>query len=128
MKIQRFNESYQGDKIIKSYKNSLLAEYNADFELSKVRLEDSKNNILKLLNEYVKMNNFYIVNKYNNWHVSYTVKDFHFDVGSDNRPYFTLSHSNFDRDTIQLKYTDIEDLFKFLEDPELYRNINKYNL
>ncbi len=128
MKIQKFNESYKGDKIIKSYKNSIIAKYNVDFELSKARLEDAKNNILKLLNEYVKMNNFHIVSKYNNWHVSYKVNDFHFDVGDDKRPYFSLSYSKFDADTIQLRYIDIEDLFKFLEDPELYRNQKKFNI
>ena len=128
MKIQKFNESYQGDKIINQYNNSIIRKYDTDFELSKARLEDTKNNILKLLNEYVKMNNFYIVNKYNNWHVSYTVKDFHFDVGSDKRPYFTLSHSKFDSDTIELRYIDIVNLFKFLEDPELYKNQQKFNL
>ena len=74
------------------------------------------------------MNISYFVKKYNNWGASYTVKDFNFDVGSDKRPYFTLSHSKFDFDTIELKYIDIVNLFKFLEDPELYKNQQKFNL
>ena len=61
MKIQKFNESYQGDKIINQYNNSIIRKYNIDYELSKARLEDSRNNILKLLNEYVSMNISYFV-------------------------------------------------------------------
>ena len=128
MNIKRFNESYQGDKIINQYNNSIICKYDVDVELSKARLEDARNNILNLLNEYVKMNLSYIVTKYKNWGNSYTVKDFQFDVGSDKKPYLTLSHSTYDFDTIQLKYIDIINLFKFLEDSELYRNQKKFNL
>jgi hypothetical protein len=129
MKIQKFNESYQGDKIINQYNNSIILKYNIDVKLSKARLEDARNNILKLLNEYVKMNISYIVTKYNNWSYSYKVNDFHFYVDSeDKRPYFSLSYSTHDSDKIWLKYIDIVNLFKFLEDPELLRNHKKFNI
>ena len=127
MKIRKFNESYNGDKIINQYNNSIIAKYNVDYELSKARLEDAKNNILKLLNEYVKINIDYFVKKYW-WNSSYNVTDFYFYVDIDKRPYFTLSHSKYDGDTKKLNYIDIENLFKFLENPELYRNAKKFNI
>lgn len=126
MKINKFNESYRGNKIIKQYNKSLLAEYQADVELSKVRLEDKKNNILKLINEYIEINKEYFQKKYSLYS---HIKIFKFDVDNDtNKPYFYISISNYAHDFKILKYDDFEGILKFMEDPDLYRNKIKYNI
>lgn len=125
MKIEKFNESYQGDKVIKRYNNSILYKYDVDVKESQKRLKDSKDEILKLINEFISLNKDHFSNKYGLYP---KVIDFEFYTTDYNKPELQLSTGKYEYDQHLLIYKDINNLFNFLEDPDLYRNANKYSL
>lgn len=132
MKIEKFNESYRGDKVIKLYENSIIDEYFIDKNESAIRLENKKNEILKLINEYVKYNENYFREKY---YIYKKIESFNFYIDEDTKlPNFSIITSNrsfknySDNDIHWLKYKDIENILIFLKNPEIYRKTKKYNL
>ncbi len=131
MKIEKFNESYRGDKIIKLYNNSILHDYYQNKEgyekkIAEIELvlKNNKIEILKLINEYIELNKQYFKNKY---YIHYEVTYFNFYVDEDTKtPKLGLDTKYSNR--VWLKYDDIEGLLKFLDNPDLYRDTKKYNL
>lgn len=124
----RIYESYRGDKIKKSYQNSILYKYAIDYDLTKARLETQKKEILDLLNEYVEMNRNYLSNKYHSYYLFTNDKITNYEFIINNKSICQLSLIYNPYSEIILKYDDIENLLKFLEDPDLYRNSKKYNI
>lgn len=132
MKIQKFNESYRGNKVIKLYDNSILAEYQKDVEESTIiikdlekKLSNKKEAILKLINEYITLNRKYFNDKY--WSI-YDVIDFYYYIDEDTKtPKFGVKF-RWSKDNTFLIYKDFEGLLEFIENPDLYRTTNKYNL
>jgi hypothetical protein len=114
-------ESYRGDRIKKSYQNSILYK----FEETKIKLKNQENEILDLINEYIGMNNEYFTKKYNYYSKYNKMKGYIFTIDINNKPGLKLYQESIICDLI---YDDIEKLLKFLEDPDLYRNAKKYNL
>jgi hypothetical protein len=126
MKIQKFNESYQGDKVIKRYHNSIIFKYDTDVKESKDRLDKSKSEILKLINEFITLNKERFSNKYGLYP---RIINFNFYTDDEtNKPEMSLIDGKYDHNTHWLVYSDINKLFDFLENPDLYRDTNKYNL
>jgi nitrous oxide reductase len=137
MKIEKFNDSYRGDKIIKIFKKNTLNDYyqkKDDYEtqideLNKL-LKNSKNEILKNINEYISFNKDYFSKKYNlvyyNNNLSFdNVIDFSFFIDEKETPKMSIITKY---DKIFIKYDDIESLLKFLDDPDFYKDTTKYNL
>jgi hypothetical protein len=121
-------ESYKGDKLKKAYQDSILYKYLSDYELNKARLETQKEEILSLLTEYVELNKEYLTNKYNYyWWNDKNIASYKFVI-EKGRIKFSLSFRDDNADAVFLNYDDIENLLKFLEDPDLYRNERKYNI
>lgn len=126
MKIERFNESYQGNKLIKRYNNSILAKFLKEQKEFEQKIKKDKENILNLINEFIKLNKDYYYKKYNCWK---KIDDFRFYIDEDtNKPELALIMGKYNNDVIHPIYKDINSLFDFLENPDLYRNSNKYNL
>lgn len=135
MNIQKFNESYRGDKVIKIYNNNIILQnYQNDADESKKtiieinnRLKLKKQNIINIINEYIKYNIDHFHKKYG---VYNGVNDFNFYIDEDTKtPKMSLhpTHS-WENDNIWLKYYDIEKLLFFLDNPDLYKDEEKYNL
>lgn len=130
MKIELF-ESYRGDKIIKLYNGSILDNYYKDKEEYERKINDfkkildnSKSEIIKLINEYVNLNRDYFKTKY---YFHHEVKSFNYYIDEDTKtPKFSIDGNYSDR--VWLKYDDIEGLLNFINNPDLYRDIKKYNL
>jgi hypothetical protein len=139
MKIEKFNESYRGDKVIKLYENSVIKDYFTDKEDSNKRLNEKYNNILTLINEYVNFNKDYFNKKYD---IYSKITHFHFYIDEETKlPNFLINTSTVsptrsfqimkdyvNRDNHLLIYKDIEGLLKFIENPNMLRNVKKYNL
>jgi len=124
MKIKRFNESYNGDKIIKKYYNSILHEYYIDVD----ELTKSKDNILKLINEYVEINKEHFSNKYWRNYSPDKISGFDFFIDPENNQPVLSLWCYRPEDKFFLIYKDIEGVLNFLGNPDLYRNKIKYNI
>jgi hypothetical protein len=122
MKIEKFNESVESDKIIKLYQNSSINDYYTDKNNSEKRLDDKKNNILNIIREYHELKKYYFAEKYKlyGW-----IIDFDFYI-LDNHPYFNIKSGN--NQKYQLRYKDVQDLLTYMENPKLYMNMIKYNV
>jgi hypothetical protein len=140
MKIEKFNESYRGDKVIKLYENSIIDDYFIDKKESSDRLKNKKKKILELINEYVGYNKDYFNKKYN---IYSKIESFNFYVDEDTKiPNFSIitttisfqstltgKKKNYsDYDIHWLIYKDIESLLIFLKNPNIYQKTKKYNL
>lgn len=140
MKIEKFNESYRGDKVIKLYENSIIDDYFIDKKESFDRLENKKKKILELINEYVGYNKDYFNKKYNiyskiesfNYYVDEDTKIPNFSIITTTRSYqstLTVKNKNYsDNDIHWLIYKDIESLLIFLKNSDIYRKTKKYNI
>lgn len=131
MRIEKFNESYRGDKIIKLYNDNILHNYYQDkdeydkmINEKELILKNKKIEILKLINEYIEINKNYFKSKY---FFHYDVINFNFYIDEDSKtPKLSLDPKYSER--VWLKYDDIEGLLKFLNNPDLYKDTKKYNL
>lgn len=124
MEIKKFNESYQGNKIIKKYNNSILYKYEEDKKEYYERLKNEKNEILDLINEFIILNKDNFSSKYTLYP---RIKEFNFVINSNNKPELFLSEGKYSF-KVNLVYKDMNNLLNFLENPDLYRNTKKYNL
>lgn len=105
-------------------KDSMLSNF---FEKRK-EYETLKNNIIELVNEYVRINRNYfddqyfldyganIIDIFNNDKYMIANKKSHIELVTNHNHY------------INLRQEDSKKLIEFLEDPDLYRNQKKYNL
>lgn len=123
MKILKFNESYQGNKIIKRFNNSILNKYLTDIEELKNKIKFEKIEILKLIREFINLDKEYFANKYGLY--PNNVNDFKFYI-NENKPTLELLHTTYHG--YKLIYKDANNLLDFLENPDLYRNTKKYNI
>ena len=123
MKIKKFNET-QRDKIIKKFNDSILNKYLNDVKELENKIKNEKQNILKLIREFINLDKKYFADKYGLYTTD--VNNFKFYINEKNKPILELMlsvHYGY-----MLIYKDMNNLLDFLENPDLYRNTNKYNL
>jgi len=96
-----------------------------DFFRKKYEVDEIKDKILILINEYIELNSKHFINEYNFNNALDYIKDMTFE-----EPFkliLVTSNMNGDKE-VKINTDDFNDLLEFIEDPETYKNIKKFNI